>query len=155
MWEYLESVARRGYSISLPDYRDTHDLLCAVDGVVSPMSTILIEAALHGKPVAAYTPTEADASARLTDALPMLHFGDFLALPDVLQPRTLQDLLAVVATLADPAEGVARGARLRAAADHFVMPFEQPWRERLVTFLAQIAGKAHAPQGVAESGLDT
>ena len=105
------------------------------------MSTILIEAVLHGKPVAAYTPTGADASEQLTSSLPMLHFSDFLALPDVLQPRTLEELLDAVAALADPVAGPARGARLAAAADHFVAPFDRPWRERIVAFLAHAAGK--------------
>jgi hypothetical protein len=141
MRDYLARIAREGYGISLPDYRDTHDLLSAVDGVVSPMSTILVEAALHGKPVAAYQPIGADASDALTTSMPMLHFSDFLALPDVLQPRTVDDLIRSVAALADPLDGAARGARLRRAADRFVTPFDRPWRERIVEFLAEAAGK--------------
>lgn len=41
--------------VELADYADTHSTLCAVDAVVSPLSSILLEAALHGKPVAAFT----------------------------------------------------------------------------------------------------
>lgn len=151
MRDYLARIAREGYGISLPDYRDTHDLLSAVDGVISPMSTILIEAVLHGKPAAAYTPTGADASAHLSGVLPMLHFSDFLTLPDILQPRTRDELLDAAARLADPVEGPARGERLRAAADHFVAPFERPWRERIVDFLARVAEEPRAMQRHAET----
>ncbi len=141
MRDYLTRVATQGYNISLPDYRDTHDLLCAVDGVISPMSTILIEAALHGKPVAAYLPTGVETSDILANSGSLLHFKDFLALSEVLQPRNIEALIGSIAILADPVEGPIRGARLKAAADEFVTPFDRLWRERIVTFIEHSAGK--------------
>lgn len=40
MGAYLEGLAVGGPAMTLPDYRDTHDILCNVDAVVSPLSTI-------------------------------------------------------------------------------------------------------------------
>ena len=54
MRAYIEALGRGDQRITLPDYRDTHDLLCAVDAVVSPLSTILLEGMLHGLPVAVF-----------------------------------------------------------------------------------------------------
>jgi hypothetical protein len=152
MRAYLDKVAAQGYSISLPDYRDTHDLLSAVDVVVSPMSTILLEAALHGKPVVAYTPTGIDRSKQLASNLPMLHFADFLALPEVVRAGTIELLIKAIVMHADPLEGRARGLQLQGAAGRFITPFELPWRDRLVAFLEQVVGAAQRTSGrVAEA----
>jgi hypothetical protein len=136
MRESLEKVSSG--AITLPDYRDTHDLLCAVDVVVSPLSTILLEAALHGKPAVPFIPRDASGSASLDINIPMLHFAEFLTLPDVTTAGTVEELLAVLARLVEPAEGAARGAALQRAAEHFVAPFAAPWRERIVDFLSGI-----------------
>ncbi len=135
MRAYLDGIAAGGQRMSLPDYRDTHDLLSAIDGVISPMSTILLEAALHAKPVVAYTPAGADGSEQLANSLPMLHFADFLKLPEIGHASTIDDLIAATALLADVNEGVKRGRDFQRAASHFVTPFEAAWRERLVDFL--------------------
>lgn len=61
MREYLEAVRGGKAVISLPDYRDTHDVLFFVDALVSPFSMILLEGALHGKPILCFPPgDEAD-----------------------------------------------------------------------------------------------
>jgi hypothetical protein len=135
MRAYLDAIAAGSREMFLPDYRDTHDLLSAIDGVISPMSTILLEAALHAKPVVAYTPAGADGSEQLTNALPMLHFADFLNLPEIGHASTIDDLIKATSQLADETEGVRRGREFQRAAGYFVTPFERAWRDRLVDFL--------------------
>ena len=44
--KYLKSLRNKGYHMTFPDYSDTHIVLSHVDFVISPLSTILIEAAL-------------------------------------------------------------------------------------------------------------
>jgi hypothetical protein len=52
MKSFYRSPKNKGQSgMNLTDYRDTHNILSAIDLLVSNMSTILLEAALHGKPV--------------------------------------------------------------------------------------------------------
>jgi CDP-glycerol glycerophosphotransferase (TagB/SpsB family) len=135
MRAYLDAIAAGNKHMSLPDYRDTHDLLSAIDGVISPMSTILLEAALHAKPVVAYTPAGADGSEHLANSLPMLHFADFLKLPEIGHASTADDLIKATSQMADAREGAKRGVEFQRAASHFVAPFERAWRDRLVDFL--------------------
>ncbi len=121
--------------ITLPDYRDTHDLLSVVDVVISPLSTILLEAALHAKPVVVYAPRGPEGSTVLATNLPMLHFADFLAIEQVAFADRIEALVELLPRLVDPLNGPAIGEKLAVAAARFVTPFERPWRERLVDFL--------------------
>ena len=134
---YLDALASGGASMTLPDYRDTHDLLCNVDAVVSPMSTILLEAAMHGKPIAAYVPSEGDGHLNLM--VPLLHFDELFALEDIVVADGMEALVEAIPILVSP-EGKERGARLRDAATEFVAPFTRPWRERIVDLLSATAG---------------
>lgn len=139
MQAYIEGLAKGDRAMMLPDYRDSHDLLSHVDAVVSPMSTILLEAALHGKPVVAFAPTDMLAGASVAMSLPMLHFENFLALPDVAVASDTQTLLAAMAALVDPEIAAARGAALKQAATGFATPYDRPWGVRLVEFVERLA----------------
>ncbi len=138
MRAYLDDLAAGGSSMTLPDYHDTHDLLCHVDAVVSPLSTILLEAVLHGKPIAAYVPSGDDGHLRMM--IPLMHFEELFALKDIVVAEGIESLIAAIPTLTSPQEQE-RGKRLRAAAERFVKPFARPWRERIVHLLYELAGQ--------------
>jgi len=136
MRELLERVARgEKAAITLPDYQDAHDLLAGVDVVVSPLSTIVVEATLHAKPVICFFPEAGDAATRNINAVPLHHFDEFFAMPDVVVARSDEALREALRALAAPAEIAARGTRLQQAARRFVAPFEAPWGERFLAFL--------------------
>jgi hypothetical protein len=135
MRAYIETLGRRDQGITLPDYRDTHDLLCAVDGVISPLSTILLEGMLHGLPVAVFAPDGADGKKLLANTLPLLHFDEFLKLPGMPVARSIDELIALMPGIADPVRGPALGASLQKHAEWFVSPFDRPWKQRIVDFL--------------------
>ncbi len=138
MQVYIEGLARGDTAMMLPDYRDSHDLLSQVDAVISPMSTILLEAALHGKPVVAFAPTDILAGASTALSLPMLHFEDFLDLTEVAVACDTQMLLAAMAKLANPQVAAARGAALKQATGYFITPYDCPWGARLVELVEQL-----------------
>jgi len=143
MREILERVGRgQAAAITLPDYRDAHDLLANVDVVVSPLSTIVVEAALHAKPVVCFFPTQGDAATRNINSIPLYHFEEFFAVPDVIMARSDADLTAALGRLATPQEIAERGARLKIAAQRFVTPFDRGWGERFVEFV-QTRVRAH------------
>jgi len=48
---YNSPKNKRSTNINLTDYMDTHNILSSIDLLISNMSTIILEAALHGKPV--------------------------------------------------------------------------------------------------------
>ncbi len=135
MRDYVARLAQGPIGITLPDYRDTNDLLSVVDVVVSPLSTILLEAMLNAKPVVVFAPQGAEGSAILNNRLPQFHFEDFFAVPQVAQASNLGELIRSLQPLVDPVKGPEIGADLRREADRFVASFDRPWGERLVTFL--------------------
>ncbi len=144
MRELLDRVARGDRAaITLPDYRDAHDLLANVDVVVSPLSTIVVEAALHAKPVICFFPEEAGQDTRNINAIPLYHFEEFFEVPDVIVARNDAALRSGLAALASPKEIVARGARLQHTARRFVADFERPWGERFVAFLSDVVVTRH------------
>ena len=149
MRAYIAALGHGDPGITLPDYRDTHDLLSAVDAVVSPMSTILFEAALHEKPVIVHAPPGEGGQDPLAGGLPMLHFEEFFALPDIRVTRDDASLLREIGELMPVATSSERGARLQRASTRFLAPFDTPWRERIVVFLAKIARQPSASGDVA------
>jgi len=141
MRAYIEGLAQGKTGMMLPDYRDSHDLLAHVDAVVSPMSTILLEAALHKKPVVAFAPNDTLSGDANTLSFPMLHFEAFLEIPEVAVARDAHALVLAVAGLVDPSVAERRGIALERAAQTLVTPFERPWGERLVDFLSDLAAQ--------------
>lgn len=132
---YLERLRTGSPGITMPDYRDTHDLLSTVDALVSPLSTIIIEGALHGKPVLCFLPEEDDKTSHFAFALPLTHFDEFFAEPSFLIARGEDSLVPAVRSLLDKVGNKDFGQALRLACEHFVSSFDQPYGERLVRFL--------------------
>lgn len=139
---YLERVANGGTGITMPDYRDTHDLLSAVDALISPLSTIIIEGALHGKPVMCFLPEEGEKTSHLTLTLPLTHFDDFFAAPLFLVARGEGSLVTAVDSLLEKIGDEEFATSLRRACEHFVSPFDRAYGERLVEFVTLAAGRA-------------
>lgn len=132
---YLERIKTGSQGITTPDYRDTHDLLSAVDALISPLSTIIIEGALHGKPVLCFLPEEDDRTSHFAFALPLTHFDEFFAEPSFLIARGEDSLVPAVRSLLDKVGDKDFGQALRLACEHFVSSFDQPYGERLVRIL--------------------
>ena len=133
---YVARLASGPIGLTLPDYRDTNDLLSVVDVIVSPLSTILVEAMLHAKPVVVFAPEGPEGSEILNNRLPQFHFEEFLAIPQVGRAKTFDQLIAALRPRIDPVRGPAIGAALGHIADEFVSTFDRPWGNRLVDFLA-------------------
>lgn len=126
---YIASLSSGDGAMTFPDYRDTHDILAVVDLVLSPLSTILIEAVLHTKPVIVYAPAEGTSDVSIK--MPKVHFDEFLALPDVGLAKNIGEVVALIPKLLQPDVG----ARLFRQSSEFVSEFDRPWSERLVTLL--------------------
>jgi hypothetical protein len=147
MRDYLTRLAAGDTSISLPDYRDTHDLLSIVDGLISPVSTILAEAALHAKPVISYQPLEE--SKMLQMMVPLLHLEEFLSQPEVLTAQSFETLVQHIGTILDPNDGPQRGSRLARNSSRFVTPFSRPWKDRIVDLLADVVSERRQQRAAA------
>ena len=79
--------------MNLTDYRDTHNILSAIDLLVSNMSTILLEAAMHGKPVLCMISDEDMKSNNfLSVAVNSLYFKELLEQIDIPRCRDMNDI---------------------------------------------------------------
>lgn len=132
---YLECVKASSSGITTPDYRDTHDLLSSVDALVSPLSTIIIEGALHGKPVMCFLPDEEEKDGHYSLVLPMTHFEDFFADSRFIVVRGNAGFVPGVRDLLDKSGDDKVAQALRAACNHFIATFDQSYGERLVKFV--------------------
>ncbi len=137
---YLEGVKAGNRAITLPDYRDTHDVLCAVDALVSPLSTIILEAALHGKPALCFLPDEDALHLRMS--LPLIHFEEFFRSTVFHSARGIGALVDGVRHLLAEIDDPAAAARYREAAQFFARSFDRPYPERLREFIEGVARPA-------------
>lgn len=142
---YLERVKAGNPGITTPDYRDTHDLLSCVDALVSPLSTILIEGALHGKPILCFLPDEEDSFGNYTRALS--HFDEFFAEPSFMIGRGLSSLVPQVHSLLSKVGDVHFANALQEASSHFVSRFDRAYDERLEEFIEEVVVPAKPLRG--------
>lgn len=136
---YLESLRMNGYHMSFPDYADTHDVLSSVDCVISPLSTILIEAAMHGKPIMCFLPLE-DVSARHFQTVYRLpHFRDLQTHPEVILAKGRAEMLQKLPELFARADDPDIPKKLSKMCSFFVEDHDRPYGERLCQFVEDIA----------------
>jgi CDP-glycerol glycerophosphotransferase (TagB/SpsB family) len=136
---YLEALraGRRGEKF-LADYADTHDVLSSIDALVSPLSTIILEAALHGKPVLCFMPEQKQGSSFNLQKR-MVHFEDLYATPEVLVAHGEKSLVPKLAELLGRVGDADYATALRRSCAHFVSAFDAPFSERIVGFVAAVA----------------
>jgi hypothetical protein len=136
---HLRRVASEGYSIHLADYRDTHDLLANVDAVISPLSTILIEAMMHRKPTACFLPID-DVEARHFQAVhDMRHFREIQTDGRICVAKGRSELVGVCQRLLAL---VGRPELEREIGDfsrYFVAEFDEPYAARLAALVESFA----------------
>ena len=135
MLEYLNQVKAGTAVQSLPDYRHTHDVLSSIDALISPLSTIILEGALHGKPVMCYMPDEEEDAHHFQMAAPMVHFEGMLDCPEIVIGRGRKELIPKLVELIAKIEEEGIAERLKNACSYFVKPFNESYGKRLLKFV--------------------
>jgi hypothetical protein len=136
---YRLSRESKGSMVNLADYEDTHVTLSAVDAVISPLSTILLEAALHGKPIAAYLPDEdLKKNLFLYTTANMVHFRDFFERVECLKCENPGDLVRDCRHLLQMAEKPGMKESLKKQCEYFVEPSSVPYVERLKQVIREL-----------------
>lgn len=139
MRAYLESLRSKGYHMTFPDYADTHDVLSAVDCVISPLSTILIEAAMHGKPIMCFLPLE-DVVARHFQTVHCLpHFRDLQEDPNVVLAKGRKEFVEKVPTLFDMVADPKFADHISQTCNFFVTHHDKSYSSRLVDLVEKVA----------------
>jgi len=136
---YLEAVKAGHKGKTLPSYERTHDLLCSVDALVSPLSTIIVEGALHGKPVACFLPTEEQSANHFQRTVSLIHFEDMYRMPEFLKANGSDELISTLGELMSLVGDDSFSERLKEVSRFFVESFDRPYSERLCEFVESVA----------------
>jgi CDP-glycerol glycerophosphotransferase (TagB/SpsB family) len=128
--------------IELADYEHTHTLLNAVDAVISPLSTILLEATMHGKPTAAYLPDEDMKQNKwLFTFSNMVHFREFFQHVDCLKCEDASRLVSDCKTLLDRAAQPGIAEKLKEQSKPFIYMSRESYGERVNQLVSDILAK--------------
>ena len=146
---YRTSRKKERIHVELANYENTHVTLSAVDAVISPLSTILLEAALHGKPVAAYLPNEGiKKNQSVTTRARMIHFLEFFDRVDCIKCESPDDLIEDCRRLLQKADDPGIGERLKKQCAYFVEPSNRPYAERLNDLILSMVSSPSPESGV-------
>lgn len=135
MRDYVRAISEGDKTATSPDYRNTVDVLKNVDAVISPLSTILLEAALNGKPPLCFLPMDEQNSIHFQSAVGLAHFEDVYRMDEFLVARGTPELIPRTVELLQRAADPNFAARLDKACRFFIEPFDQPYGQRLVDFI--------------------
>lgn len=138
MLDYMQRIKVGDKRMSYPDYRDTHDVLSSIDALISPLSTIILEGALHGKPVMCYMTDDEEGAQHFRLVAPMVFFNDLLSCPEVVVGRGCEELIPKLVQLIARIEEKGVSDRLKKAMEYFIEPFEESYGQRLVKFVEQV-----------------
>jgi hypothetical protein len=131
MSDYVRRAASGTQGITTPDYANTRDTLANVDAVLSPLSTILLEAALNGKPPLCVVDDEDLENHFVSVANRFVHFREFFDRPEFDRVEGRAELVAGVARAVARAKDPSTPAALRSACAEFVSTFDLPFDVRL------------------------
>jgi hypothetical protein len=141
MVEYLQSVKDGTDQIFLADYKDTHDVLSNVDFLVSPLSTIILEAALHGKPAMCYLPVGEKDAAHFQAVRDMPHFDDLFQMDVFPKAFGEKQLKNGIERLIEMSEQTDTPEKLAEACNHFIESFDRCWSVRFADFAEEYVAR--------------
>lgn len=139
MVAYLESVsAAQTTSFLNAEYQRTHDVLSNIDALISPMSTIILEAILHCKPTMCLLPLD-ESNRSINYRLGLDHFNELFRSPAMLVCRDTSELVEAAGKLLGRCGDERFQALLRREAEFFVKPSEAPYSESLRRLVEEFA----------------
>jgi hypothetical protein len=153
MEDYYKASRYEKSKIFLPDYQHTHTLLNAVDAVVSPVSTILLEAALHGKPVLAYMPKEEIEKNFFIRTMANMRFmREFFERTDCEVCYSGQEFIAACKRLLQSTDIPGISGRFRKQASYFVSDDGCSYSERVLELVNRLVAFPWSELGELEGG---
>ncbi len=141
---YVRPKDRAEHAIHLTDYMDTHNILSAVDLLVSNMSTIFVEAALHGKPLLCLISDKDVAASRHLDfTVNSSYFQELLKRMDIPRCREAGALANLCRQQLDIAQAPGFAGRQRERVQYFVNMGQTPYPEKLTAFVDELLSKPY------------
>lgn len=145
MKSYYDRVVVQGGAdvMEMADYTITKKLLTMASAVISPLSTILLESIILGKPVLMFFPGKKLSLNKLTElSLRAAQFQEFWGVPGVNINLEDEGLAASFAQLMAQAGDADISASLRRHAGKFVVTDGPTYGERLVAMVEQLSPRA-------------
>lgn len=140
---YRRIVEKPQRSFELADYRVTAKLLRMVSGVISPLSTMLLEATMHGIPVIMYFDSNdgSGSSAFIDLAAKLPHFAEFWGPEGIQIARNSRELLGALERLLREHLNDRVSAGLRAHSAKYVVMDGPRYRERLAALAEELTAE--------------
>ena len=130
---YLKNFLGHEFNVVESCYNDVHNVLSHVDCVFSPLSTFVLEAALHGKPGCVYLDDEKGPEKTFRYAAKhMLHFRPFLEKVSVIKCTKKILLQESLEKLICNSTNTVLKQRLKTESEYFVKTFSDSYGKRLV-----------------------
>ena len=153
MAHYYRESREHATLIFTPDYGHTHAVLSAVDAVVSPVSTILLEAALHGKPILAYMPKEEIGENLFFKTMMNMNFmRDFFTQVDCRLCHSSSGFIEACRSLLRSCDDPSLSERLRQQTTYFIANPGTSYGEQLVSLVDRLVSRSEEPVEVAVHG---
>jgi len=133
---FLEKIRKgtnRGFFMA--EYARAHDVLSSVDAVISPLSTIILESALHGLPVMCFFPREEEKDSNWRGLRKLVHFEDMFKSPAVLVASRYASFLPKVRELIARIADKEREKTIVREMDFFVTFHEKGYGRALVDLI--------------------
>ena len=134
---YIGPKSKGEAIIHITDYADTHTILSACDLLIGNVSTILLEAAMHGKPVISFF-NERDAQNRTSHFSAVLnqrYFRELLSGLEIPLCRSIDEVILHARSLLALSRDETFSARQRKASRYFADQDGRTYAERLLGFL--------------------
>lgn len=136
---YISPKQKGEKKINLTDYMDTHNMLCAVDLLISNVSTILLEAAIHGKPVLCMV---ADEDIKVSDFLRVtmvsLYFQELLEKMEIPRCKDYEDLPGHCMALLEKASAAGFSSKQKENARYFADQTGEPYPVQVKQYIEEI-----------------
>lgn len=125
---YKKEIRNPSGKMFLADYRVSRDLLTLVDAVISPLSTMLVESILNGKPILMFFPNEVHGNGWEIDEI---HFAEFINMKIVNKCFSEDQFLKSCKNLYDQIGDSKIAKELKKASEFFVEPSSKTYGSQL------------------------
>lgn len=147
MRDFLARIAdgtHRGFHIT--DYARTHDILASIDALISPLSTILIESAVHGKPALCYHPKEDEAEIKGVITAQLRHFEELFDMSLLLVARSVDSFVPLLCELVAQVDDPDYPVRIKERVAFFVATPQARYKDALEAFVCDVIARHGAAQ---------
>ncbi len=139
MRQYIDGIASGtpGGFLDNADYYRAHDVLSSIDALISPLSTIILEAIIHGKPTLCFLPIEEGQDA-ISLRLGLDHFVELFRSQAMVVCNSRHKLVDGVCTLIDRSKDPSFSALAKKEAAFFVQQPKEPYSIALANFIENV-----------------